>query len=156
MECVNLCHPKAVPGRNRTGNLSILITSICLSVCLYVGLHVGLYVHLSVSMFVFLSFYYVYICMYALLFCVFWCLLCDCFLYCCINQMLLIFQVFAYDSDAPAEPIRVDFLHHKFNGYWNFPETRDIKKADAKYVLMEPERPSKCTNNSYRFAEDEK
>ena len=63
-------------------------------------------------------------------------------------------NVFANDSDNPAEKVEIDFLRYSC-GYWDFLEKKDIKMIDAKYVFYGSCMPSHTCSPGYKFDDDE-
>ena len=48
-------------------------------------------------------------------------------------------KVFADDPDEPAKSVEIDFLHYKFNGFWDYPKGGDVK-IDAKFFSVLQQR----------------
>ena len=64
-------------------------------------------------------------------------------------------NVFANDSDDPAEKVEIDFLRYSC-GYWDFSKKRNVKIIDCKYVFYGPCRPSHTCRAGYKFEDDGK
>ena len=75
---------------------------------------------------------------------------------CGLFSYLLNLQVFSDDADTPATSVEISFVKYKYVGFWDFPETPNVKIIDTKFVFYGPQTPLALTKHGFIFEEDEK
>ena len=46
--------------------------------------------------------------------------------------------MFSDDADTPATSVEISFVKYKYVGFWDFPETPNVKIIDTKFVFYGP------------------
>ena len=54
------------------------------------------------------------------------------------------------------ESVEMEFLHYKYNGYWDYPKGGDAQSVLRKFVFLGPVVPSGTERQGFIFKEDEK
>ena len=72
-----------------------------------------------------------------------------------LKKSFFFFQVFSNDSDSNVQQVEMDFLHYKFDGWWDFPKQHEQKIVETKYIFYGPTKPKPPTKLGYKFEDDD-